>query len=102
MQKPVVAVSPIIAGRALKGPAARMYEQLGFEASALSVARHYKAYLDGFVLDEADLELESEVQDLGIRALATQTVMKSVDDRKNLAEKTLEFALQILERMQSK
>jgi LPPG:FO 2-phospho-L-lactate transferase len=94
-QKPVVAVSPLIGGQALKGPAAKMYQQLGFEASALSVARHYKAYLDGFVLDRADLELESEVHNLGMQTCVTETVMHDIEDRKELAETLLEFALQL-------
>ncbi len=100
-QKTVVGISPIIGGRALKGPAARMYRQLGFEASAASAAKHYQAYLDGFVLDQADLELESVVQELGMRVRVAQTVMQSIEDRKTLAEITIEFALQTLERMRS-
>lgn len=100
-QKPVVGVSPIIGGRALKGPAARMYQQLGFEASALTVAEHYRSLLDGFVLDHADLELESQVQVLGLQTCVTQTVMNDYHDRRNLADTILEFAQQIQERMRS-
>lgn len=99
--KTVVGVSPIIGGRALKGPAARMYRQLGIEASAASVARHYRAFLDGFVMDHADIELESVVQDLGMQVCITQTVMQNIEDRTILAEQVLAFALQILERMRS-
>ncbi|MGD2161819.1 MAG: 2-phospho-L-lactate transferase [Anaerolineales bacterium] len=94
-QKTVLAVSPIIGGRALKGPAARMFQQLGFEASAASVARHYQEYLDGFVLDKTDLELESEVHGLGAQVCVTHTVMHDVEDRKKLAESILEFALNL-------
>jgi LPPG:FO 2-phospho-L-lactate transferase len=101
VRKPVISVSPIIAGRALKGPAARMYKQLGFEASAVSVAEHSLQYIDGFVLDQADLELESNVQDLGVQAWVTQTVMHDIEDRKKLAETILEFAIQLEERMRS-
>ncbi|MDF1500383.1 MAG: 2-phospho-L-lactate transferase [Anaerolineales bacterium] len=100
-QKPVVGVSPIIGGRALKGPAAMMYQQLGFEASALTVAEHYRSLLDGFVLDHADLELESQVQVLGLQTCVTQTVMNDYHDRRNLADTILEFAQQIQERMRS-
>lgn len=94
-QKTVIGVSPIIAGRALKGPAARMYQQLGLEASAAAVAQHYREYLDGFVLDQSDLELESVVEQLGIKACVTQTVMHDIEERKRLAQTILDFALQL-------
>jgi LPPG:FO 2-phospho-L-lactate transferase len=100
-QKPAVGVSPIVGGMALKGPAAKMYQQLGFEASAVSVARHYENYLDGFVIDQADLELESVVQDLGMQVCVTQTVMQEMEDRTSLAESVLEFASGVQERMRS-
>jgi LPPG:FO 2-phospho-L-lactate transferase len=100
-QKLVVGVSPIVAGSALKGPAARMFKQLGFEASAASVAEHYQDYLDGFVIDQADLELESVVQDFGMQVCVTQTVMRDNEDRKNLAETVLEFASRLQERIRS-
>jgi LPPG:FO 2-phospho-L-lactate transferase len=100
-QKLVIAISPIIGGRALKGPAAKMFQQMGFEASAVSVAEHYQVYLDGFVMDQADLELESEVHDIGVEVCVTQTVMRNIEDRKILAEKVIEFALQLQGRMRS-
>jgi LPPG:FO 2-phospho-L-lactate transferase len=100
-RKTVIGVSPIIAGRALKGPAAKMYEQLGFEPSAARVAQHYQDYLNGFVLDQADLELESNVQDMGVQVLVTKAVMHDIEDRRKLAETILEFTLQLEERMRS-
>lgn len=71
----VVAVSPIVAGAALKGPADRLLRDLGHEASALGVARHYRELAATFVLDERDAALEGEVASLGMRCLVTDTVM---------------------------
>ncbi|REJ83476.1 MAG: 2-phospho-L-lactate transferase [Acidobacteria bacterium] len=88
---PVVAVSPIVGGEALKGPAAKMLRELGHQASALAVARHYteRDLLDGFVLDRADAALEGAVAELGVRVLVTDTVMRSADDSQRLARELL-------------
>ena len=94
-EKTVVGVSPIIAGRALKGPAARMYRQLGFEASAAAVARHFSDYIAGFVLDQSDIELESVVEKLGMKVCVAQTVMYDVEERRKLAQTILDFALEL-------
>lgn len=87
----VVAVSPIVGGRAIKGPAAKMYTELGIEPSAYAVARHYGSLLDGFVLDVLDTDQASTVLALGIKPLVTDTIMESSHDRKRLAEEVLEF-----------
>jgi LPPG:FO 2-phospho-L-lactate transferase len=89
---PVVAVSPIIGGRALKGPADRILEAQGFEVSPLGIARWYGALLDGLVLDEADAALASDIAALGIQPLITQTIMRETGDRERLAHETLAFA----------
>ena len=89
---PVVAVSPIVGGKALKGPAAKIMQELGHEVSALAVARHYRGLLDGFVLDRADMALAPAVEALGIRALVTDTVMTSPAVAAVLAGRVLEFA----------
>ena len=91
IEKPVIAISPIIGGQTVKGPAAKMYRELGIEPSALAVARHYCGLAAGFVLDQVDDELESEVKNLGMRTLVTNTLMKSHDDRKQLAAEVLDF-----------
>jgi len=88
---PVVAVSPIVSGRALKGPAARMLHELGHAASALEVARLYADFLDGFVLDVADGEAAPAVEALGPRVLVTQTVMSTLEDKKRLASEVVAF-----------
>jgi LPPG:FO 2-phospho-L-lactate transferase len=89
--KPIFAISPIIGGHTVKGPAAKMYRELGIEPSALAVARHYCDYLTGFVLDTVDRQLEGEIRSLNMRTLVTNTLMKSHDDRKQLAEQVLDF-----------
>ncbi len=89
--KPVVAVSPIIGGKAVKGPAAKMYSELGIEPSALAVANHYRNILTGFVLDNADLSMENDVKKLNIKTLTTDTLMNNLTDRTRLAKGVLHF-----------
>lgn len=84
-----VAVSPIVGGRALKGPADRMLESLGHDVSALGVARIYAGLVDAFVVDEGDAALAPEVQGLGMRAEVLRTVMRTDDDRAELARSLL-------------
>jgi LPPG:FO 2-phospho-L-lactate transferase len=86
---PVVAVSPIIGGRALKGPADRMLASLGHEASALGVARLYADLVDVFVLDREDAALAPAVAALGMRAIATDTIMSDDASRTRLASEVL-------------
>jgi LPPG:FO 2-phospho-L-lactate transferase len=84
-----VAVSPIIAGRALKGPADRMLTSLGHDATALGVARMYAGLVDRFVLDEADADLAPSVEALGMEVEVLPTVMRNDADRAALAERLL-------------
>jgi LPPG:FO 2-phospho-L-lactate transferase len=85
-EKQVVAVSPIVGGQTVKGPAAKMFRELGIEPSALAVADHYRDILTGFVLDNLDAEL---AQKLEVESLVTDTLMKSPEDRKRLANDVL-------------
>lgn len=85
----VVAITPIIGGRALKGPAADMLRDLGHEVSACGVAAMYRDFLDVFVLDEQDAPSRAAIERLGLRVLITKTVMTTIEDKKLLAEKTL-------------
>jgi LPPG:FO 2-phospho-L-lactate transferase len=87
----VAAVSPIIRGRALKGPAADMMRQLGKNVSAVSVASLYRDFLDVFVLDAEDETLMPEVEALGIAAHTARTVMDSSEARVHLAERLVEI-----------
>ncbi|HSL44442.1 MAG TPA: 2-phospho-L-lactate transferase [Anaerolineales bacterium] len=85
------AISPIIGGQTVKGPAAKMYREMGMEPSALIVAQHYCDLLTGFVLDTLDRQLEGEIRKLNMDTLVTNTLMKSHDDRKQLASEVLNF-----------
>jgi LPPG:FO 2-phospho-L-lactate transferase len=89
--KNVTAVTPIIGGQAVKGPAAKMYAELGIEPSALAVARHYGSLLHGFVLDDIDRSLAPAVAELGMQVLVTDTLMKTPADRLRLAMQVLDF-----------
>ena len=92
---PVIAVSPIIGGRAIKGPTAKMMAELGLQCDAVGVARHYGGLLDGFVLDETDAEAAETLRADGIEVLVTKTLMNSLNDRVNLAKDVLGFAARI-------
>ncbi len=89
---PVVAVSPIIGGEALKGPADRMLTSLGHESSARGVAGIYRDLATHFVLDTVDAALEPDIASLGLRTLVTDTVMRDHPGRTRLARTTLDFA----------
>jgi len=89
--KPVYAVSPIIGGETVKGPAAKMYRELGIEPSALAVANHYRGLATGFVLDTVDAQLIESVWGLNMRGLVTNTLMSSHENRRQLAYDVLNF-----------
>ncbi|MGZ6339622.1 MAG: 2-phospho-L-lactate transferase [Candidatus Limnocylindrales bacterium] len=90
----IAAVSPIVGGKALKGPADRMLESLGRDVSALGVAREYRGLVDLFVLDRLDAALVPDVAELGMRVLETDTVMTDDEARARLAGEILAFAAQ--------
>lgn len=87
----VIAVSPIIGGQTVKGPAAKMYRELGIEPSALAVANHYRGLATGFVLDRVDKQLQGDVMGLNMQTLVTNTLMTSHDKRSQLAKHLLLF-----------
>ena len=89
---PIVAVSGIVGGRALKGPADRMLTSLGHAATAAGVAALLVPHLDGFVLDTIDADLEREIADLGLRTFTTDTIMGDDDARARVARETIAFA----------
>jgi LPPG:FO 2-phospho-L-lactate transferase len=89
---PVVAVSGIVGGKALKGPADRMLSSLGYEASALGVAREYTGIADIFVLDVQDAALEGAIGDLGLRTVVTDTIMADAEGRARVAAAVLTAA----------
>ena len=93
---PKVAVTPIVGGQALKGPAAKMMRELGLEVSAAGVAQRYQDVLTGFVLDRQDEHLKPGIAfDLGIPTIVTDTIMNTDEDRTRLAREVLEFATQL-------
>jgi LPPG:FO 2-phospho-L-lactate transferase len=94
--RPVVAVSPIIGGKTVKGPAAKMFAELHIQPSAVAVARHYAAringgLLSGFVMDSVDAALAPQVEGMGVPAYVTDTWMHTPADRLRLAKEILEF-----------
>jgi LPPG:FO 2-phospho-L-lactate transferase len=97
VEKPVVAVTPIIGGKAVKGPAAKMFSELGFLPSGLAVAEHYGAQrsgglLTGFILDLTDPGLQARIETLGVKVFLTNTMMRSASDRSRLGSEVLAFA----------
>jgi len=88
-----IGISPIIGGTAVKGPAAKIMSELGMEVSAFGVADYLKDILSEFVLDTVDEIHTTRIEDLGLRSLVTNTLMKSVDDQARLAKEILDFGL---------
>jgi LPPG:FO 2-phospho-L-lactate transferase len=85
-----VAISPIIAGAPVKGPADKLLRGLGFEVSAYSVAKLYSDFLDTFILDVADSAERGRIEKLGVEVKVTNTIMKSLEDKVELARTVLE------------
>jgi LPPG:FO 2-phospho-L-lactate transferase len=94
---PVVAVSPIVGGKALRGSAGKMMRELGKEPSARAVATEYLRLIHGFVIDHEDIAYAQSVRALGLRVAVTQTVMRTPEDRLALARAVLDFAEAIRE-----
>ena len=85
---PAIAVSPIIGGKAIKGPTAKIMAELGLPLDVRSIVDHYRGLIDGFVLDTVDADREGI---LGLPTLVTHTLMRTLEDRTALAEATLGF-----------
>ncbi len=89
---PVIAVSPIVGGSAIRGPAAQMMKQQGLEASAVGVALTYQDFLDVLVIDTRDEDLKPEIESLGLGVVVTDTIMSSQERKSNLASVALKAA----------
>jgi len=89
---PVVAVSPIIGGQAVKGPAAKIMRELGIPPTSSAIARHYEGLIDGLVLDEGDA---AEARDIRVPTALTRSLMKSLEDREALARTVLDFGARL-------
>jgi LPPG:FO 2-phospho-L-lactate transferase len=88
---PKVAVTPIVGGQAVKGPAAKMLAELGHDVSALGVARYYRDWVDGFVLDAQDAGLARDIEGIGLEVKVADTMMRNDADKRRLATEVLEF-----------
>src|SRR5207302_2892864 len=88
----IVAVSPIVGGAPIKGPADKLMRGLGMEVSAVGVARCYRDFLDVMVIDNQDAHLASEIEDLGIPVVATNTIMRDAAAKAALARSVLQAA----------
>jgi LPPG:FO 2-phospho-L-lactate transferase len=92
---PVIAVSPIVSGLAIKGPAAKMMGEMSLPTSALGVAEYYVSnypgVLDAFVIDQADESYREAIEALGLKVFITDTIMQSLEDRKRLADDLMGF-----------
>jgi LPPG:FO 2-phospho-L-lactate transferase len=88
-----IAVSPIIGGAAIKGPAAKLMAEFGVEPSCVDVAKQYIGLCDAFVIDNIDADRANEIDSLGMDVLVCNTIMTSKEDKMALARKVLDFAL---------
>ena len=85
---PIVAVSPIVGGKAVKGPTAKIMAELRLQPDSRAIAGHYEGLIDGFVIDSEDKTLEKDVR---LPALVTNTMMRTLDDKIALAKECLAF-----------
>ncbi|HAE85177.1 MAG TPA: 2-phospho-L-lactate transferase [Anaerolineaceae bacterium] len=99
--KPVIAVSPIIQGKTVKGPAAKMAQELGLEASAAAVLGHYTDFVNGFIYDQLDGDIFTSDNYPGIIKKTTNTIMKNDEDKLGLAIETLKLGERLLENTQN-
>jgi LPPG:FO 2-phospho-L-lactate transferase len=88
----VVAISPLVGGMPIKGPADKLMRGLHMEVSAVGVARYYRDFLDVMIIDQQDAHLLDAIEDLGIPALATNTIMRDAASKAALARNALEAA----------
>lgn len=89
-----LAVSPIVGGKVLKGPADKLMKALGIEVSAYGVAKLYKDFLDLMIIDNIDSSLKERIEKLGIKVYVTNTIMKTLEDKVKLAK----FIKEVLEK----
>ena len=88
----IVGISPIVGGKAVKGPLDQMMDSLGLEVSPFGVAQLYKGLMRGYVIDNVDRAIIPKITSLGVSVIATETVMDSEKAKSKLAENTLKFA----------
>ena len=88
---PVIAVSPVVGGSAIKGPTVKMMAELAVPNTAAWVAQHYRSLLDGFVLDTVDEGMAADIESMGLTTVITNTVMVTLEDRIGLARACLQL-----------
>jgi LPPG:FO 2-phospho-L-lactate transferase len=93
VQVPVIAVSPLIHGRAVKGPTAKIMNELGIDVTPSAIEHHYRGLIDGLVIDESDAAFADRV---GVPVAVTPTLMNNLDDRRRLARAVLAFAAKLI------
>ena len=96
---PIVAVSPIVAGEAVKGPTAKIMSELGIDATPAAIAKHYRGLLDGFVIDQRDAAVAGQI---AMPIEVAQTVMHTAHDKQLLAEIVLQFANSLTKAMHAR
>ena len=89
---PVVAVSPVVSGESLKGPTAKIMNELGIICSATAIAQHYRGLINGLLIDTDDASLEADIADFGMAVKLSNIVMRSAEDRCTLAKMVVQFA----------
>lgn len=95
-KKPKIAVSNIVGGEAIKGPAAKMMMEMGKDVNPLTIVQHYGDLIDGFVLDEQDKSQQTAIKKSAkVELMVTDTVMNSMEIKRELASKILDFAKQL-------
>ncbi len=87
----IVAISPIVGGAPIKGPADKLMRGLGIEVSALGIAKIYKNFLDALVIDNVDRDLKPKIEELGIKVHITDTIMRTLESKIKLAKETFEL-----------
>lgn len=94
---PIIAISPLIGGRAVKGPTAKIMQELGVAANSLAIAQHYSGLIDAIVLDKRDADTATcaALRAAGLAVAVTDTLMRSIDDRRRVAAAALDLAVSI-------
>ena len=90
-KSPRVAVSPIINGQSVKGPTTKIMNELGLETNVLTIAQHYKDYIDGIVIDTSDQDYAGQIESMGIQVKLSEIMMNNDDDKKRVAEDVIHF-----------
>ena len=96
--KTVIAVSPLIGGKTIKGPAAKMMQELGYQPNSFTIANYYKDLIQGILIDSRDVEEEEAIRQCGIISLATDILIPDVIAQKRLAQEVIKFGKNLLRR----